>query len=741
MLSLAKALIPLMALAVLPTLAAEAPTKGAAKGDSVSLQILSRTPAYGGMVPPGAKGPYEVITAIAHGMLDPANPKNAAIVDLKNAPRNADGLVAYSTDVVILRPQHASDASRVLFYDVVNRGNKLALPFFIGSAPLTGKQAPPASFPSLLARNVTVVWSGWQGGVPLTGKPTLAGKAPLGVQWPVARHKDGSPITGMSREEYIADYAGGKTDLIALNYPPADSNDTKSVTFTARQSWLTSYGSKAPGIESYDATSAPVTQWHYVKQADGSMSVSFTPPASVPGPSGKPVPADAGTIYSFVYRAKDPTVNGIGFAAVRDLVTFLRYSKTVTNPVADLAAGACVKQPCDKAGSNFDVALGEGISQSGRFIKDFLYQGFNTDAQGRRVFDGMMPIISGSRRTWTNERFSQPGRWSKEHEDHWQQGDQFPFAYNDLKDPVSGRKDGLLAQCSANHTCPKIMHIDGGFEWWGARAALVVTDGADHDLTLPDNVRYYLVPGTRHAGGPGVTTGTYLLPPVGSLCVLPETPVAETPVERALIPALIQWVALGKAPPPSQYPTIASGTLGPATRAGIGFPDLSDVMIPNGPKAEPIKLHLPNIGLPNQLFVTRYVHALPVIDTREAYQPLAPKVDANGNALAGVLMPDVSVPLATYTGWNLRGAGHAANEGCEASGSAIPLAISTAAKAGGHDSRSTLAQLYKGRADYQQKVAAAADKLVKEGYLLRQDADAIFKAHAKLVSHSLIPAP
>ncbi len=741
MFNLAKALIPLTALAVLPASAAQTPTKDTAKGDNVSLEILSRAPAYGGMVPPGAKGPYEVITAIAHGTLDPASPSNAAIVDLKYAPRNGDGMVAYSTDVVILRPQHASDASRVLFYDVVNRGNKLALPFFIGAAPLTGKAAPPASFPSLLAQNVTVVWSGWQGGVPLTGKPTLADKAPLGVQWPVAKHKDGSAITGMSREEYIADYAGGKTNLIALNYPPADSADTKSVTFTARQSWLTGYGSKNPGVESYDAPSAPVTKWQYEKQPDGSMGVSFTPPASVPGPAGKPVPADAGTIYSFVYRAKDPSVNGVSFAAVRDLVTFLRYAKTPSNPVADLAAGTCVKQPCDKAASNFDVALGEGISQSGRFIKDFLYQGFNADAQGRRVFDGMMPIISGSRRTWTNGRFSQPGRWSKEHEDHWQQGDQFPFAYNRLKDPVSGKEDGLFAQCSATHTCPKIMHIDGGFEWWGARAALVVTDGAGHDLKLPDDVRYYLVPGTRHAGGDGVPTGTYLLPASGSLCILPESPVAETPVERALIPALIQWVAKGKAPPPSQYPTIASGTLGPATMAGIGFPDLSDVMIPDGPKAEPVKLHLASIGLPNQLFVTKYVHALPVIDTKETYPALAPKVDANGNALAGVRMPDVSVPLATYTGWNLRGSGHAANESCEASGSSIPLAISQAAKAGGHDTRAALAQLYKGRADYQQKVGAAADKLVKEGYLLPQDADAIFKAHAKLVSLSLIPAP
>ena len=150
-----------------------------------------------------------------------------------------------------------------------------------------------------------------------------------------------------------------------------------------------------------------------------------------------------------------------------------------------------------------DLAIGEGISESGKFLRDFLYQGFNRDTRGRRVFDGMMPIIAGARRTWVNAKFSQPGRWSKEHEDHWQPGDQFPFAYNIIKDPVSGRTGGLLQRCTATHTCPRIMQIDGAFEWWGARASLVVTDGRGHDLTLPPNVRYYLVPGTMHGGGAG----------------------------------------------------------------------------------------------------------------------------------------------------------------------------------------------------------------------------------------------
>jgi hypothetical protein len=351
----------------------------------------------------------------------------------------------------------------------------------------------------------------------------------------------------------------------------------------------------------------------------------------------------------------------------------------------------------------------------------------------------MMPIIAGARRTWVDARFSQPGRWSKQHEDHWQPGDQFPFAYNVIRDPVSGRTGGLLQRCNSTHTCPRIMQIDGEFEWWGARASLVVTDGRGHDLKLPDNVRYYLVPGTKHGGGPGVSTGLFTIPQPGSVCQLPESPVAETPVERALIPALIAWAATGKAPPPSQYPTVAAGTMVAPTRSAIGFPDLASVVVPSN--AEPTLLHVPRIGLVNQLFVTEYGKAEPVAHLDERYTILVPKVDGNGNATAGVRVPDIQVPVATYAGWNLRSTGHAVGEGCIMSGAAIPLAIDDAAQAGGHDSRASLAALYSGRADYQRKVAESADALVRTGYLLPLDAQNVFEAHARAISPRLIRKP
>jgi len=700
-------------------------------------EIVSTADAYGGAKPAGAKGPYSVITAIVHGKLNPKHPDNAGIVDLASVRPDAEGYVTYTTDVVILRPKSAADARRVLFYDVVNRGNKVAQSVFIGGGALTTGAEPDDKFPSLLQAGYTVVWSGWQGDIIQSGDGV---NAAIGATFPTAVNNDGTSITGLSREEFVPDFAGGGT-TIPLTYLPASLTDKSDVTFTARQTWL-----NGDGKQEYAAPSSPVTSWSYVTNANGSVSVQFTPPASVPGINGGTVPPDAGTIYTFIYRAKDPKVMGIGFAAVRDLVTFLKNSnadaKGNANPLNDMKSAPCAAGTNCPANppTNFDVALGEGVSQSGRFLRDFLYQGFNKDANGGKVFDGLMPIIPAARRTWVNARFAQAGRWSKQHEDHWMPGDQFPFSYATITDPVSGVSDGLMKRCLVSNTCPKIMQIDGSFEWWGGRASLVVTDGAGHDVALPDNVRYYLIAGTQHGGGAGVTTGIVTQPTTGSVCQFAPSPVSQAPVERALIPALENWVVKNTAPPASQYPTVAAGTLVASDRLSVGFPNLSSVLVPNGPAATATELKLIYSGQVNQLFVTDYANAAPVVDLTKQYTLLVPKVDSNGNETSGIRMPEVSVPLGTYTGWNLRGTGHASPENCTFIGSAIPFATSPATKAAG-DPRTTLSTLYTGRADYQTKFGTAADALVAQGFLTALDATNVYKTGAASVSSALIPAP
>ena len=583
-----------------------------------------------------------------------------------------------------------------------------------------------------------MVWSGWQGSIAQSGSGATAA---VGTSFPIAKNANGSAITGLSREEFIPDYAGGNATSIPLSYPPANTTDLSEVTFTARQSWLNSNGQP-----DYAVTSVPVTTWSYVAGANGTYSVTFTPPAAVPNAAGTMVPPDAGTIYSFVYRASQPMVNGIGFAAVRDLISYLKSSSTDgqgnANPMNDMKSAQCasgVNCPASPT-TNFDVALGEGISQSGRFLRDFLYQGFNKDANGLKVFDGMMSIISAGRRTWINTRYSQGGRWSKQHEDHWMPGDQFPFTYGVTTDPLTGNSDGLLKSCAANNTCPKIMQIDGAFEWWGGRASLVVTDGAGNDISLPSNVRYYLVAGTQHGGGAGVTTGIVTQPAAGSLCQFASSPVSETPVERALIPALENWVVGNTLPPASQYPTVASGTAVSPVLGQFTFPNTASLMVPSGAAATPTAVNFTYTGIYNQVLVTDYSQAVPVINLAKQYKLLVPKVDSNGNETSGILMPEMRVPVATYAGWNLRGTGHSVGEGCSSTGSAIPFAVTAALKSG-TDTRASLDSLYPTRANYAAQFGAAADSLVSQGLLTQLDADYIYKVGATAISPLLIANP
>ena len=698
-------------------------------------EVQSTVDAYGGATPAGAAGPYTVISGVVHGRLLPGHADNAGIVDLANVPKDADGYVDYTTDVVILRPKTAATARRVMFYDVVNRGGKPAIANFIGGGDPVHGSAPDASFPSLLRAGYTVVWSGWQAGIAQTN---MGGTNNVGVSFPIATNGDGTPITGLSREEYIPDSNNG-AHAFHLGYEPASLSDRSEVSFTARQSWK-----GADGKMSYAVASVPVTNWSYDSNGNGSVIVHFAPPASVALPDGSSVAPDGGTIYSFVYRAKNPVVAGIGFAAVRDLVSFLKNDSADAqgnpNPVADLKAAACAAgSGCAAAPTtNFDVAIGAGVSQSGRFLRDFLYQGFNKDGRGAKVFDGLMPIIAGARRSWTNARFAQSGRFSREHEDHWMPGDQFPFAYGVATDPVSGATDGLMKRCLDSATCPDIMQIDGSFEWWAGRASLVVTDGAGHDAALPDNVRYYLVSGTQHGGGAGVTTGVVTQPRAGSGCQVAGSPVSETPVERALIPALENWIVKGTPPPPSQYPTVTAGTLVAPSQAGL--PDLSALSVPSGAAATPTAVSLTSRALANPLALTDYSNAVPLVDASRGYKIRVPRVDANGNEIAGIRMPELAVPVATYAGWNLRAQGHAKGESCGTSGAAIPFAVDPATKAS-RDTRATLAQLYRGRADYQARFGAAADALVAHGYLTSLDAANVYKKGAAAISPALIPAP
>ena len=587
----------------------------------------------------GQAGQYERLRGVATGEVDPSDPRHREIVNLENAPRNGSGRVEYRTTVEMYRPIDMTRWNRAIYYTVPNRGGA------------------GAAEPALLELGFAFVRVGWQGDLAATDRNI----APF---LPVAKNPDASSIVGPALEEFIFDDA----DLVSradLTYQ-ATSLDPGQATLTVRRR------QSAPRLTPDDLT------WSYVN----SREIRIKRPAGF----------DGGAIYEFVYQAKDPVVMGLGFAAMRDTISFFRYDSTDdfgnANPLA------------------FDglpsIAIALGVSQSGRFLRDFLYQGFNEDVSGRIVFDGMHPNIAGSRKTFTNYQFGQPGRWQKQHEDHLFPGDQFPFTYVTLTDPVSGRTDGLQEKCTASNTCPKIIHTDGEAEIWQARASLVVTDPLGEHLELPENVRVYLIAGTQHGGGGGVHAAT----PNRGICQNLNNPLALGQTRLALSVALYEWVSKGIEPPPSRFPTVANRGLVQA--GGADVPDIPGVRYSGS--YNPLYLHDHRSVPPTQ---------------GDAYTVLVGKVDADGNMTEGIRHPNLAAPIGTHTGWNLRREGFGEGEQCAGTGSFIPFATDRAERQVSGDPRLSLEERYPNHKAYVSAVSDAADALVQDRLLLRRDADEI----------------
>ncbi len=616
------------------------------------LVVHTRSPAFEGHAF-GAAGAYERIVGEAHMVLDARDAANRGIVDAALAA-SADGKVRYRTDVAILRPVDMSKQSGTLVFEVANRGRKLALPFVNGGTTEIDK-ASDAGTGWLMRQGHTLLWVGWQGDVPST-----SGTKTIGMTLPVAT-QGGQPVTGASVEEMVFDAPGAK-GTVPLSYAAA-STDQGKAQLTVKSK---------PGAA---ARVLPATAWRYVNNT----SIEIDRPADV----------DAGAIYTFVYTARDPKPMGLGMAAVRDVVSFLKSG-------APDAAG----QVNPMAGRRPKTTVALGISQSGRFLRDWIWHGFNADASGGRVFDAVMPTIAGSRKTFTNVRWAQPGRYSRQHEDHHYYGDQFPFTYGVMADPVTGRSDGIFARCTTSNTCPKTIHLDSSLEYWQARASLVTTDGRGKDVTLPSDVRVYLMASTQH--GPTAT-------PAQGICARNNNPTQQNQNYRALMARLIDWARDGKAPPPSRHPTVASGELVAPNAQAMGFPDLA-----------PLGMTVPS---PNPLRVVNH-DAVPPVAGEGAYTVLVPRVDGDGLDRSGIRLPDVAVPLATYTGWNQRREGFAQGQLCGLNGSMLPFAANAVERAAKRDPRPSIAERYPSRAVYLERLRSAAAALQRDGLLLAEDVEA-----------------
>ena len=621
-----------------------AATASPAHSRVTQLDISSRGPAFGGRTF-GAVGAYELLIGTATAVADPQAALNAGIVDLDKAPRSDADLVNYRFEVQILKPVDITKGNGVMVYEVNNRGRNIVYGYFHGAG--VGYAADNVGNSFLMNQGYTYVSSGWMHGTPGTGNPP-----PVLAYLPPATH-DGQPITGLSMDEWINPNGGA---FGRLTYPAA-TLDQANATLTYRQ------------LQNDLRQPLPASEWSYVDD----MTVRVTPPAET----------DAGTIYEFVYRAKDPVVMGLGFAAIREFVSFSRY-----RPTDDL--GQANPLFLDGApGIRHAVAIGS--SQSGRMIRDFIYQGFNEDPAGRRVFDGMTPYVAGARRTFVNARFAQPGRYTRQHEDHNYPMDEFPFTYATTTDPLTGQTDGLLAACSASSTCPNVIQVDAESEWYGAHASLILTDTTGRAIELPPNVRYWMLTTAHLQGDAG--------------CRDPANPVQPFPYYRAAFDAMVRWVRDGTAPPATRAPSIADGTAVTVAQQGEGYPAIPD---------RPYNDTISELGV-------RDFSVLPPKESAEKYPLFVPKLDRDGNLAAGIVVPDVAVPLSTM-GKGIRGPGFAEGDLCGVNGSSIAFPWTEAERQASGDSRLSIEERYPGgQAQFADQYGQAVDALVAERYLLPED--------------------
>jgi len=590
----------------------------------------------------GLAGPYEKLIGKVLFALDPSAAANSRIVDLALAPRNARGEVEFQADFFLLKPVDPSRGNGRLLYEVGNRGGKSLLGTFQLARRRPDPTAPEDFGDGLLMREgYALLWMGWQWDVP---------DGQMRMDMPIATDH-GTSITGLVRGNFVPNEKSSTAPLADRNhkaYPIANLSDPTAV-MTVRNH-----------VADPPQTIAR-SKWHFVNDNTVALDGGFEP----------------GRIYDVVYRARDPRVVGVGLAGTRDLIAFLKHTGNDANPLRGLR-----------------YAYGWGVSQSGRFLRHFLYEGFNADEQGRPVFDAVIDEVGGAGRGSFNHRFAQASRDAEQFFNFLYPVDMFPFTDGLETDSELGLTDSLLARAEAAHVTPKIFHVLSNSEYFNRAGALIHTNvEGTADIEPPDVTRIYAIAGMPHFAG--------AFPPApqdGSAA--PLNPLNRALIMRALLRAMDRWVVEGAEPPASRYPHISDGTLTPPARAGwpkiawlrLPPPALVTYRLDFGPewKRGIVSFEPPHLGKP--------------------YPVLVPAVDENGNARAGIRLPAIEVPVATYAGWNYRSPEIGAPDQFDGEmGSIYPF------------DHASIEQRYHSRYEYLGKVVTSAVRLVEARFLLAED--------------------
>jgi hypothetical protein len=622
----------------------------------------------------GDAGAYERITGRVYFSLPVPNPHNQRIVDLSNAVNLRNGEVEFSSDFVAVRPKDAHKGNGSMLLEVPNRGRARILSLVDGGDQDLAADAGDAW---LLRNGFTIVSLGWQW--------DAAGADALRFFAPVAK-ENGKTITGLLRGDVMPSKAMAEIPLGHLitgniggtEYPVAAPEDGRNV-LTVRDS------------RNGPRTVIPRAEWQFAHTVDGKL----TPSDSHIHLHGGFQP---GKIYEYVYVVADPVVAGGGFAAIRDFASYAKHASDAVAPVTRV--------------------YGEGISQNGRFLRDYLYQGFNADEDGRIALDGVLAHVAGAGRGSFNYRFAQPSRDAQPTSSVFFPTDIFPFT--DLpekdpleKDPLAGETRGLLDRAAAEKVVPRIFFSNTSYEYWGRAAALIhISADGKQDAPISDNVRIYHLTGLQHFSGP-------FPPEKGKDDLFGQQPQSPLPVKyfwRAMIANMDAWVRSNTLPPASSYPKIADGTLVPLREYAL--PAIPSVNRPHeaneawrldfGPNWRDgiLSLQPPKVG--------------------EPFPVLVPQVDADGNERDGVRLPEVTVPLATYTGWNLRDPSIGASDQRVAfEASYLPFAKTAAERQKTGDPRKSIAERYADREAYTTRYKNAVDDLVKQRWVLPEDRESL----------------
>lgn len=577
---------------------------------------------------------YQRVDGVIGFAVDPDDPCNRVITDLDRAARGADGCVRFDADFVLLEP--AQPAGRLLV-SVVNRGRYGLVPFSLPSRPPTVQPSaeidPGDRF--LLEQGWTVLLCGWQWDV-------MARQGLLGLRAPLA---DVEPGDVLSR------------------FLPADRHDER----------LLSHWPLDPGLEQLAIAHRP----YPALEGAGRLTVRDSPgtaPIEVPAsrwrfsPDGERITLESGfqpgLIYELTYRTALAPVVGCGLLAIRDAAAHF--------------------------GRDADATFGFGVSQTGRFLRQFLHDRMNTTEDGRAAFDGLLPHVAGARRGEFNHRFAQP---SAQHTPGF--GHLPPF------------DTGALVERAGAPV--KVIETNTASEYWRSDCSLTHTRHA--------SVRQYVFSGAMHVSGVPALARSWAMFP-GVEAANPLSILNYTPLLRAALTNLEAWVCDGVEPPPSRIVSV------PVPRAEVleHFAAYPAARVPP-PGSLPV-LRTVDLGPAADRGIGRWpaVEGAPITSGVSA-------VDADGNETEGVQLPQVSVPLATHTGWNPAAGGFAGDEAGtpgpphDMLGSTIPFPRTAAEREASGDARLSNAERYAGRDDYLNRIRHAAERLVAERLLLAGDVD------------------